>query len=85
MWLLSKTIAGRPPAKLTPSSRLAVPRDRIVAGLSSFRSNEVQNPLRMNVFRTQGVTLMVDYAHNAAAYRAIIDTARQLATRRLLV
>ena len=62
---------------------LAVPRDSIVAGLSGFSSNEIQNPLRMNVFRSQGVMLMVDYAHNVAAYEAIIATARQLTGGRL--
>lgn len=61
-----------------------IPRDRIVAGLVSFNSNEIQNPLRMNVYQVEGVTLMVDYAHNVAAYRAIIDTTRQLAKRRLI-
>jgi cyanophycin synthetase len=60
-----------------------VPRDRIVAALGSFTSSANQNPLRLNVFRTRGVTLLVDYAHNAAAYRAIIDTGRHLTTQRL--
>lgn len=57
--------------------------DRIVSAMSSFTSNAVQNPLRLNVFRTRGVTLLVDYAHNAAAYRAIADTARSLTRQRL--
>jgi cyanophycin synthetase len=63
---------------------LAVPRERIVSGLATFSSNESQNPLRLNVYRTHGVTLMVDYAHNAAAYQAIIATGRQLTTGRLI-
>jgi len=63
---------------------LGIARDRIVAALASFTSSANQNPLRLNVFRTRGVTLLVDYAHNATAYRAIIDTARQLTSRRLL-
>ena len=62
---------------------LGIARDRIVAGLSTFTSGSSHNPLRLNVFRTHGIALLVDYAHNAAAYRAIIDTARQLTTRRL--
>jgi len=63
---------------------LKVPRERIVSGLGTFTSNESQNPLRLNVYRTQGVTLLVDYAHNPAAYRAVIETGRQLTSRRLL-
>jgi len=63
---------------------LGVPRDRIVAALSGFTSSANQNPLRLNLFRTRGVTLLVDYAHNAPAYRAIIETARQLTARRVL-
>jgi cyanophycin synthetase len=62
---------------------LGIARERIVAGLSTFTSGASHNPLRLNVFRTRGVTLLVDYAHNVAAYRAIIATARQLTTRRL--
>ena len=58
---------------------LDIPSERIVSGLASFTSNDHQNPLRLNVYRSQGVTLLIDYAHNAAAYAAVIDTARHLA------
>ena len=51
---------------------------------SDFDSSEVQNPLRMNVHQVEGVTLVVDYAHNAAAYAAIIDTVRRLTAKRLI-
>uniref|UniRef100_UPI0017DE798A cyanophycin synthetase n=1 Tax=Methylibium sp. TaxID=2067992 RepID=UPI0017DE798A len=63
---------------------LKVPRERILAGLLSFSSNESQNPLRLNVYRTAGVTLVVDYAHNAAAYAAVIETGRGLTRGRLI-
>jgi cyanophycin synthetase len=63
---------------------LGIARDRIVAALASFTSSANQNPLRLNLFRTRGVTLLVDYAHNAAAYGAIIDTGRQLTQQRLI-
>ena len=61
-------------------------RDGLEVGLSlaGFTSGANQNPLRLNLFRACGVTVLVDYAHNAAAYRALIDTARQLAERRVL-
>jgi cyanophycin synthetase len=63
---------------------LEIPPERVVAGLSSFTSSESQNPLRLNVYQTEGVTLLVDYAHNAAAYRAIAETGRALTSGRLI-
>lgn len=63
---------------------LAVPRERIAAALASFSSSESQTPLRLNLYRTRGVTLIVDYAHNAAAYEAIIATGRQLTQGHLI-
>ncbi|MFL6664981.1 MAG: glutamate ligase domain-containing protein, partial [Rhizobacter sp.] len=63
---------------------LGIARDRIAAELASFTSNAQQNPLRMNLFCAHGVTLLVDYAHNASAYRAIAETGRQLANGRVI-
>jgi cyanophycin synthetase len=63
---------------------LGVPRERVASGLSTFTSSANQNPLRLNVYRTQGVTLLVDYAHNSAAYRAVAQTGRQLTSQRLI-
>jgi cyanophycin synthetase len=63
---------------------LQIPPERVVAGLSSFTSSESQNPLRLNVYQTEGVTLLVDYAHNAAAYRAIAQTGRAMTSGRLI-
>ncbi|MFL6660802.1 MAG: cyanophycin synthetase, partial [Rhizobacter sp.] len=63
---------------------LGIAHDHIAAALASFTSGVLQNPLRLNLFRTRGVTLLVDYAHNEPAYRAIIDTARSLTTQRMI-
>src|SRR5690606_7992805 len=43
----------------------------IVEGLTTFRCTTDENPLRLNLFRVGRVTVMLDYAHNPAAYRAI--------------
>ena len=51
---------------------------QIAAGLSTFVSDGRTNPLRTNVFDVRGVTVIVDYAHNAAAYAAMADMARAL-------
>ena len=49
---------------------------QIAAGLSTFVSNGRTNPLRTNMFDVRGVTVIVDYAHNPAAYAAMADMAR---------
>jgi len=51
---------------------------QIATGLSTFVSNGRTNPLRTNMFDIRGVTVIVDYAHNPAAYRAMADMARAL-------
>ena len=70
--------------KNTWSGPAFVSHERIAAALASFACSEGQNPLRLNLFRCRGVTLMVDYAHNATAYEAIIATGRQLTQGRLI-
>ena len=51
---------------------------QIASGLSTFVSNGRTNPLRTNMFDIRGVTVIVDYAHNPAAYRAMAEMARAL-------
>jgi cyanophycin synthetase len=57
---------------------------QIVAGLSTFVSDGRTNPLRTNVFDIRGVTVIVDYAHNPAAYAAMADMACALLPRHLV-
>jgi cyanophycin synthetase len=58
--------------------------DDIASGLRSFVSDSKHNPLRSNVFDVDGVTVIVDYAHNCAAYAALAETARALTPGRLV-
>ncbi|KQQ97509.1 cyanophycin synthetase [Massilia sp. Leaf139] len=51
---------------------------QIADGLSTFVSDSKTNPLRTNVFDVRGVTVIVDYAHNPAAYVALAEMARAL-------
>jgi len=51
---------------------------QIATGLSTFVSDGKNNPLRTNVFDVNGVTVIVDYAHNPAAYKALSEMARAL-------
>jgi cyanophycin synthetase len=56
----------------------------IVAGLRSFVSDSKHNPLRSNLFDVDGVTVIVDYAHNCAAYAALAETARAMTPGRVV-
>jgi cyanophycin synthetase len=58
--------------------------DQIASGLRSFVSDSKHNPLRSNVFDVDGVTVIVDYAHNCAAYAALAETARAMTAGRLV-
>jgi cyanophycin synthetase len=61
------------------------PAHVIAQGLASFTCSSEANPLRMNLFSLpEGVRLVVDYAHNEAAYRALLETCRQLGGGRLV-
>ena len=63
---------------------LALPRECIAAALASFSPSESQTPLRLNLYQAGDIMLMLDYAHNATAYEAIIATGRQLTQGRLI-
>ena len=56
----------------------------IVDGLRTFVSDSRHNPLRSNVFDIDGVTVIVDYAHNCAAYAALAEAARAMTPGRLV-
>ncbi|NHZ39379.1 cyanophycin synthetase [Massilia sp. CCM 8693] len=58
--------------------------DAIVAGLSSFVSDGKNNPLRSNVFDIGGVQVVVDFAHNCAAYGALSEMARGMAAGQIV-
>jgi cyanophycin synthetase len=58
--------------------------DEIAAGLSTFVSDGRSNPLRTNVFDVHGVTVVVDYAHNPAAYAALGQMAHGITAGRVV-
>jgi len=63
----------------------AVPLDTIADGLRTFVSDGRSNPLRGNVYDVNGVQVVVDYAHNPAAFSALAATARALGSGRTTV
>ncbi|QZY27617.1 Mur ligase family protein [Nocardioides coralli] len=52
---------------------VGIPRDQVVAGLRSFRTDAEHNPGRMNVFSLGAVTVVVDLAHNEAGLEALLE------------
>ena len=53
--------------------------EAIAQAMTRFVSDAKSNPLRGNQFEVDGVRLIVDYAHNAVACRALCEMARSLA------
>jgi cyanophycin synthetase len=57
------------------SAALAVglPREAVVRGLTTFNPDAVHNPGRMNFFSREGVSVVVDLAHNEAGLEALLE------------
>lgn len=52
---------------------IGIPRAVVIEGLRSFRPDAEHNPGRMNMFTLDGVTVIVDLAHNEAGLEALIE------------
>jgi len=50
-----------------------LPPSAVVEGLRSFRPGPEDNPGRMNVYDVDGVTVVVDLAHNEAGVQALLE------------
>ncbi|HXY71415.1 MAG TPA: Mur ligase family protein [Actinomycetota bacterium] len=50
-----------------------VPRDAVVRGLKTFVLDPERNPGRTNLFRVDGRTIVVDYAHNEAGMGGLVE------------
>lgn len=60
------------------------PREHVVKAMKAFSSSAAASPVRLNLYQAGDVTILLDYAHNPAAYTAILDTAKSLAHRRIV-
>ena len=56
----------------------------IARGLADFVSDGRSNPLRSNVFDVDGIRVVMDFAHNAAAYASLAAMARAMSGGRLV-
>jgi cyanophycin synthetase len=55
---------------------LGIPAVTVRTGVMSFKPDLVSNPGRFNMFDMGDFTVMLDYAHNAAGYRAVAGMIR---------
>ncbi|MFY9371531.1 MAG: cyanophycin synthetase [bacterium] len=63
---------------------LGLSPQEIGRALATFTSHLDCNPGRCNLIERGDFRVLVDYGHNPAAYRAVLETARKLKPRRLL-
>lgn len=57
---------------------LGIANDAIISGLKRFGSQPQDNPGRGNIYNVNGVTVIVDFAHNAHSMQAIMDMASNM-------
>ena len=72
------TISATPFAALT--DRLGIPMAEIRAGLTTMSQDD--NPGRSNIYMVDGVSVLVDFAHNPAAMQALFDMAKAIPAKR---
>jgi cyanophycin synthetase len=65
------------------TDRLGIPLDAIRQGLTSM--SQERNPGRCNVYDVSGTKVLVDFAHNPHAMRALFDMATAIPARRRLL
>ncbi|MCA0353392.1 MAG: hypothetical protein LCH85_15475 [Chloroflexi bacterium] len=53
---------------------------QIALGLAGFQPNAEHNPGRLNQFQRDGITLLIDYAHNSDGLRVLLASAAPLRT-----
>ncbi|WHH57384.1 cyanophycin synthetase [Petroclostridium sp. X23] len=63
---------------------LNIPIEVMVPGLKSFSSDLNVNPGRFNLFELDYFKVLVDYGHNIAGYKAVIESAKRLGAERVV-
>ncbi|HET6746196.1 MAG TPA: Mur ligase family protein [Candidatus Limnocylindria bacterium] len=56
--------------------------NRIAAGLRSFTLDTGANPGRLNLYERRGTLVLIDFAHNEAGLKGLLEVARQLVADR---
>ena len=63
---------------------LNIPLQVIENALTSFYCDEIHNPGRFNVFNIRDFRIVVDYGHNLAGYKKVIEAIKKLGGSRLI-
>lgn len=71
-------------AAAAAAQSIGISEQAIISALKQFGSSETDNPGRSNVFQVDGVTVLMDFAHNPDGVQAIMNTARAIPHERLL-
>lgn len=72
-------------AALLVGRQIGLQRDVMAAGLRGFQGSPGENPGRGNLFEMAGVRMLVDFAHNPHAFRALFQMAHHMKPERVLV
>jgi cyanophycin synthetase len=57
---------------------LGIASDAILSGLLNFGSDATDNPGRGNIYKVNGVTVIVDFAHNSHSMQALVNMASNM-------
>jgi cyanophycin synthetase len=63
---------------------LGIKTENIIKGLSTFESNDKDNPGRFNQFDVNGVKVIIDYGHNIDGYKYVLDSLKQMKKKKLI-
>lgn len=72
-------------AAAAASDAMGLPAAAIADGLRSFEPNAAGNPGRLNMFERDGLRALVDFAHNEAGLRGLLEVARGASRGRVLL
>ena len=56
----------------------------IIRGLSSFKSDDKDNPGRFNQFDVRGIKVIIDYGHNIDGYKHVLSSLKEMKRKKLI-
>ena len=72
-------------AALGVAAALGWPLEAIADGLAAFGGTAADNPGRLNLFKLDGVKVLVDFAHNPHGMAALVQVAREISAERRVI
>jgi len=72
-------------AALGVAAALGWPLEAIAAGLAALGGTAADNPGRLNLFKLDGVKVLVDFAHNPHGMAALVQVAREMSAERRVI